>query len=142
MTTIRSAFAQTIANKIARPGAGPVDGESIRPTLEQAVQNFPTKADDQVEVNFERVSKAIASNDMQEAVALQKEAPQAIEAFGNLFLFGYGSQHNHSFESYGDGMFSIKGGNMAQRDVTFMVDTSPGLDGIQWMVLDNTKLPK
>lgn len=110
--------------------------------MEPAVQNFPTKAGDEVEINFAKVARAIASNDMTQALALKTEAPKAVEAFGDLFLFGYGSQHNHSFESYGDGIFSIQGGNLAQKDVTFKVDTSPNQDGIQWLVLDNTKLPK
>ena len=140
---IRQQFAQTIANKLVPSGkAAPEQADQVAGLAQKMGYEVNTKADDSVEVNFERVAKVLTGASQESAETLKAEAKESIDAFGNTFIFGYGSMENKNFQSYGDGMFSFEGGNMAQRDVTFMVDTSPGMDGIQYMVLDNKLLPK
>lgn len=140
---IRNQFAQTIANKLVASGkASPQHAEQVTGLAGQMGYEVRTKADDGVEINFERVAKVLTGASKEAPETVKAEAKEAVDAFGDTFIFGYGSMNNTNFQSYGDGMFSFEGGNMAQRDVTFMVDTSPGMDGIQYMVLDNSLLPK
>ena len=135
-----------IANKI-KPNGGESEAfvQAVADKLSVAATEIRSDANGPVENHFEAAAEILApakgeAIDVDAALSFKAEHPEAVEKFGQEFIAGYGSVENHSFESHGDGIFSIQGGNMAQKDVTFVIDTTPGEDNMTWLTLDNSKL--
>lgn len=140
---IRPELAEVIANKLA-PGQEHSEAflEAISDKMGEAAQTIDTAAGSPEEVNFETAASALAPTETatEPPTTLFEQMPEAFETFETEFLSGYGSYDNKNFQTHGNGIFSFEGGNEAQPDVTFIVDSTPEKDDMTWLVVDNSRL--
>lgn len=146
---IRTEFSNRIAAQI---GTDPAKFNKTLNENPQYVTTTPTEAYESVELGFEKAAKFTADAVKQfknnpsglkvAADQARKENPKAFDAFGEFVLqTSAGAQQSLSVSDYiGDqnGVFSVqvKGQNL---NGTLWIDTTPGENNIQSLLLDNTK---